>query len=461
MRKQTGLIMLALVVVGVLVVSGTLPLLSVSVETKGVGYYHHGWRGGSNDNGGGDLLDASSYVTSWTGGGASEKIVLTGAVKAAGNILDADFSRYYYKVTLDVNNENVKINGVTGTTWTSDWYDAPGTYVTSEDWFYMKTMILTITNPCSGKVTAEFYGHHHWNWGINGGTDVFASDEAYLRPGVGSVKVQDDVVEEGTDASFYVETGYAHSTKATVPESDQGWVLNVYNPNGQSVLEKTVSDNFAGTVKWSVPSGAYSESSTNVYRVILRNELLDQDDDWFFTVGPGMKEQVPTKPTFELVTGEEPFVKGESVTVRVSAEKTYNDISGFWVWVSYETSAGTTTEYIYKQVWYSASTSINRSFADVTFTFPEAGNVRLEASAVDVKNLNSGISECKFTVNGFNGNVTPPPTDWSMVILGAVIILIGLLIYWKAPYPQFYKLILMVVLIGVGIYLMYPTLVGG
>ena len=77
MRKQTGLILLAVVVVGALVASGALPLLQVSVSTDGVGYYHKGIEGNSNKNGGGDLLDSTAYVTSWTGGGNSEKIVIT------------------------------------------------------------------------------------------------------------------------------------------------------------------------------------------------------------------------------------------------------------------------------------------------------------------------------------------------------------------------------------------------
>jgi hypothetical protein len=465
--RRRNLVIVALIIVGVLIASGVLPILEITVNTNGVAYYNKGMEGNSNANGGGDLLDSTSYVTSWTGGGASEKIVIQAKVRFPdkgfwGSPLSSSFVRYWYVVKIDGNNPNVKINGVTGTTWTSAKMDPGSASVTGSSWFAMNTAILTLTNPCSGKVSVEFWGHHHWlNLLIPAEDDnIFATDQAYLRSGVGSVKVQNDVVEEGTDASFFVETGYAHSNKAGVPSTDQGWILNIYNPIGTSVFTKTIGDNFAGTVKWAVPQGSYSAQSTNIFRVVLRNELINQDDDWFFTVGPGMLTQIPNKPTFELVKGDEPFQVGEQVTIRISANKTYNDITGFWVWLSYETSAGTTTHYVYEKAWFPATKSAGTMyFADVTFIFPDSGYARLEASTADTRNLNSGMSELKFTVQGLQ----PPgtvftPTDYSMLIVGVFIILLAVILYMKAPIPKPYNLVLALALVALAIYLMYPTL---
>ena len=64
MKIKKSMIVLAVIVGAVLVASGAIPLLSLTqeVSTNGVGIYERGVRGGSNDNGGGDLLDTTAYV---------------------------------------------------------------------------------------------------------------------------------------------------------------------------------------------------------------------------------------------------------------------------------------------------------------------------------------------------------------------------------------------------------------
>ena len=159
------------------------------------------------------------------------------------------------------------------------------------------------------------------------------------------------------------------------------------------------------------------------------------------------------------------FLKGESITVRISADKTTNPIMGFWVWVSYETSVGTTTDYIYEKSWFPAKSTTTGGYADVTFTFPDSGFARLEASTADSLNLNSGMSEMKFTVQGATGDGGDggggPPTDYTMLFLGAVLILIAIVLYWKAPIPKPWNIVIAIAVIAVAIYLIYPTLMGG
>jgi hypothetical protein len=460
--KRRNMAIVGLIIVGLLIASGALPLLGLIGElpTNGVGYYERGIRGGSNTNGGGDLLDSTAYVTSWTGGGNSEKIVIQGHFYASG-AFTPDMPRYWYKVTLTVDNSAVKINGQTGTVWTSTVFNTQD--FDNGQWYPMQASILTLTNPASGSLHVELFGHINYFTPLPKSTDaLIAEDWGNLRSGIGSVKVQNDVVEEGTNANFYVETAFSHSQLPGANPSDAGWFLSVFSPTGAKVFEKTVADDFSGTISWSVPSGSYSSTSTNIYKVVLRNELINQDDDWLFTVGPGMLTQIPNKPTFKIIAGEEPFAKGESITVRLSASKTTNPIMGFWVWVSYETSAGTTTDYIYEKAWYPATTSSSGSYADVTFIWPDAGNARLEASTSDSLNLNSGMSEMKFTIHGGEDtNVSPPVTDYSMLILGVFLLLVGFILYWKAPIPKPWNIIAALAAIAVAVYLMYPTLIGG
>ena len=464
--KRRNMAIVGLVIVGVLVASGTLPLLALmnEIPTSGVGYYNRGIRGGSNANGGGDLLDSTAYVTSWTSGGNSEKLVIQGSIYASG-AFEPEMPRYWYKVTLSVDNSAVKINGQTGTVWTSaERYVDPSTDgIPTGHWIPLKADVLTLTNPASGSVHVELWGHIHYYTPLPQGHDyLLAEDWGNLRSGIGSVKVQNDVVEEGTNANFYVETAFSHSQLPGAKPSDAGWFLQVFSPTGTKVYEKTVADEFSGTLSWLVPTGSYSASSTNIYRVVLRNELINQDDDWFFTVGPGMLTQIPSKPTFKIIAGDEPFTKGDSITVRISAVKTTNPIMGFWVWVSYETSAGTTTDYVYKKAWFPGTPMTGGAFADVSFTWPDAGNARLEASTSDSLNLNSGMSEMKFTIHGGEDtNVTPPVKDYSMLILGVFLLLVGFILYWKAPIPKPWNIIAALAALAVAVYLIYPTLVGG
>lgn len=460
-RRQIKWIAIGAAIIGLLAF-GVPGLLSLIVDTDGVGFEYRDVTGGSNANGGRDLLDTTAYVTSWAAGGLSEKIVIQGYYKnTAGWDFEPDFREYWYIVVFGVDNPDIKINGITGTTWTSPRY--PGDLGDPNMWQPGIAVTLQITNPCYGMVHVEMWGvvKDLNPWSSDEG--ILAVDEAYLRSGVGSVKVNNDAVEEGTEVSFYVKTGYAHSTNTNVPASDQGWYLDIKNPNGVVVYTNTFSDNYAATVKWSVPLGSYSSTSSNIYSIVLRNELIDQDDDWFFTVGQGMIEDIPKKPTFSITEGDQPFIAGESIEVRLRADMTTYAISGFWVWVSYETSAGTTTHYILQEAWYVANpTDADTYEAYVRFTFPDAGYVRFEASTADIMNLNSGIAELRWTVDQLDeGGAVDDETDdydWTGVLILVGCVIVALVIYMRAPLPMLWKLLIALAILGIGAYFAYPYL---
>ena len=323
----------------------------------------------------------------------------------------------------------------------------------------MEAKYLTITNPCSGKVHIELWGHVADLNPLSSDDGLLAVDEAYLRSGVGKVVCTEDVVEEGSQAKMYVETGYSHSAISTVPDAEEGWYLQIFDlDTGAMLYQTTVADLFTGYKYWLVPEGAYSATDTNKMRVLLRNELINQDDDDLFVVGLGMLDDIPEKPTFDIIAGDAPFYPGESITVEVYAQKTVYDIAGFWVSVSYETSAGTTTEYVIQDRWYAATKTTDGGYCQVTFTFPSTGYVRMEASAADVMNLNSGNSEMTWTIYDEDDGGTSSITDdfdWTTFFMVIVLAVGAFFIYTRAPFPPMIKWVLVLVLLGVAVYFGY------
>ena len=92
------------------------------------------------------------------------------------------------------------------------------------------------------------------------------------------------------------------------------------------------------------------------------------------------------------------------------------------------------------------------------FHFQEVtGYARLEASAADSMNLNSGISELKFTVYGADGR-TQIPFDWVQLVIVIAILIFAVILYYKVPIGQPYNLIMLLVLIAVAFYFAWPLM---
>lgn len=456
MKISKRMMAIGVLVLAAVVVTGGIPVilevLDRDAETDGVGYEYRDITGGSDENGGGDLLNAVAYVTSWTGGGKSELIAIQGHFRGDG-WFEPTFQRYHYEITCYVDNDDIKINGVTGTTYSSQTYEVPD--FSNNEWVPMEAIYITITNPCGGIVHVELWGHVADLNPLSADDGLLAEDEADLRSGVGKVQCVNDVVEEGSYAKIYVETGYAHSAISTVPDSLEGWQLIITRLETGTVYHtKSFNDLYIGTYSWLVPEGAYSSTSDNKFKVLLRNVLIDQDDDDMFVVGVGMLDDIPNKPTFEIVSGEAPFTPGESIKVKISATKTVYDIAKFWVSVSYETSAGTTTQYIIRDKEYLATQTTFGGYCTVEFTFPAAGNVRLEASAADTMNLNSGNSELTWTVyeKGDEPAGGLDSINWANVIIVVVLIVALIFIYAYVPIPEPVKWALVLVVLAVSAY---------
>lgn len=425
--KRVILVVIAAVIIIGLVLGGFSLLGAVYADTNGVGIQWRDIRGGSNVNGGGDLLDTTTYVTGWTGTSTSEKIVIQGHFRGTGTFEPA-FERYWYEVELVSDNPTIQINGATGTTWKSPTFTVPD--FRNGQWYPMQIAVLILTNPCQGKIHIELWGHiNDLNpWSSDDG--LLASDEAYLKSGIGRMFLAASSYEEGMTATINVETGYAHSVVPGTSPSDQGWFVNIYDPSGAQTWQTTVSDNFNGQVKWPIPTGSWKSDWNNRFLVVLRNELIDQDQRAIVVIEAGATLKQPNQPTATLVKGEEPFTKGEIITVRLSAEQNPigYPIAGFTVSVVTTSSAGAVTDYIMKDVWYAAVRGEGSIYyTDVTFAFPEAGFAELWGSTVDTHNYASGDAMLKFTIAGM-GNDQDQPKEFNILLVVAIVAIAAALI---------------------------------
>ena len=457
-RKNIGIVVL--IAVGFVIAGGVPGLLSFfeAEDVEGVTYYSHGIAGNSVEGGApNDLLDAESYVTSWAGG-LSEKIVIRPYwIAYEGGPVLVEILETWVIVKLEGAGDGVLINGVATTTWTSARYGVGGGIVPKDQWQPLPSIIVELRNPYVGGIIVELWCYHKWDVLLNSGDDKIAEDKANLLPGVGSITAQDDIVEEGENAYFTYRTGYSASTKEVDPTPSDGWTFSIYSlRTGAKVFTTALPDDSYGTATWRVPDGTFVTEGDNTHRAVLTNTLFDIDFDDTFVIGAGMREQIPELPTFEIIEGDAPYSPGESITVQIwadSNEITDSPIDGFWVNVFYETEGGGTTSFIINHRWYDATETTTGGTATVKFTFPEAGGVRMTASAQDDYNLNSGNSELAWDVyaNG-DGDDEEQVIDWAYMAIGIILIIGAILIYARKLLPMPYNLVIMIALLALAAY---------
>lgn len=442
MKRVIPVVIAVVIIVG-LILAGFRFMGTVYAETKGVAYSTHGVKGNSAANGCpiGDVLDTDTYITGWTGTADSEKIVVAGAFSLTADLWrEVEVKRTWYQITLEGSGPDVKINGVPGMSYISEKSTAPSQDVGPDRFYFMPSFTFKLTNPFVGKIHAEFWADRQWNFGMSGGAAKLSEDEAYLKSGIGRIYLTAPAVEEGTDCVFNVETGYAHSSLPHIMGSaDEGWFLNIYDPSGTMIWQKIVSDNFYGQVTWPVPLGSWKSEWNNRFTAVLRNELIDQDQRVTTIIEVGGMLKKPNFPVVTVLKGSEPFEKGESITLRLSAEQNPlgYPVAGFIVSIVATSATGAVTDFIIKDAYYPSLKGTGSTyFADVSFSFPEAGYAELWGSTVDTHNLASGDVTLKFSVTGMG----PPPPDeppgfnlWIIAAVGAILfsIVVGVLLIRK------------------------------
>ncbi len=346
-----------------------------------------------------ELLDDDKYVSAWKAGGASEKIAISydfwpgcpsDGDKWINIYLDpnADWSDPMYSST--PSHDSNTITWLSSTDEDADVTDGdnPG----KGSYGRNPTFIVQLEGPMSGmymRVEANVragstYGTKHHTLTIH--------DEAYIKDGSGSVRVQpssdgDDTFEEGETVTINVETGASNQT--ALDTVDKGWCLRLYQPNGDQYTEgdwPRMLDDFSHQyVEWTVPVDIWnSDWGVNRWEVELSNLLLPQSEDDFLTV-----DEAENMPVMDDISVGTPYAEvGESITVSMSAipnERTGFEIREFYVDVYYgmPNSKG---DYIMEGATYPADSNGDRTFS---FVASKDGHVTIEARAVDISNRTS------------------------------------------------------------------------
>ena len=480
------------IVVMLLVVAG-FSMLSIAVNTNGESFSEKGVMGNSIAGGVSeghpmkDVLDSTSYVTAWTSGGYGEKIVIRGQVKwknSDGAIFSPALQSYYYKVTFEGNAPlgTIMINGEKFSGGTINWQSKEIvqhiSFSNKYDVKALEGVILNIQNPFNGKVRVELWGGVDQDFGHYEGK--LASDEANLKDGIGKIDIPNRVVEEDTDLIMYVTTGASHSVAD--PTDTGGWKLMISDPSGTIVYTTTMQDGLIASKKtWTVPEGSYRASWNNTFYVTLRNELIDQDQKFFFTVGQGMIKDIPSMPSFEKVSGADtPYHPGDQVIIKVSSHSKTYPIVRFDVWLEKVSSEGQVYDYIWRQKAFDAVLDGAGVYsATITITFNDVGYYKMEASAVDscpTGALHSEVAAYDFRT--FDDDDGPPPFegfDWLQIalIIGAILVLIGAIFLFVPGIPPVLKTLGWVLLIiGIALLICYavvsfglikaaPVMIGG
>jgi hypothetical protein len=422
-------IVIAIVVFGILILGGFGYLkLSIVPDTTGHSINIRGVMGGSVQAGApNDALDATSYVTAWQSPGLSEKIVTYAQFKGGypnphPQVPIFDHSLVYYWFVVSLEGSGSATLNVDGANYVAPYTTELKAFNTQpgSTWVQYDSPILKISGPFIGKIHVDLWAKDYYGWvdrstgyiGHSYDNKIYASDEAELKSGIGSVSVPAEPIQEGTNMVLKVTTGYSHSA-----EGAGGWTLLIFNNKGVEAKRMSISDGVSNyEVIYLVPAGSFDSTpgANNNWKIVLRNELFDQSAEWVVVIRTGSAAQIPPKPTIQYV-GEtsQPFDVGEVLLYQLSATKNPlgNDISGFRVSIGYSTADGSISSFIVENQFYAATLSGTVWAVKISFTAPQAGYYKLQANTIDTQNLGSGFSSVIFGVETpiVPGGQEPPP----------------------------------------------------
>lgn len=467
-RATVASMVILVVVIAVLVLPGSLLKLSITPDTTGHTYSVVGMTGGSLAAGAPhDLLDSDSYVTAWQSPGLSEKIVIYAQANLKSVVsplayADVVFTRYQYLVSVEGDGQaTLDIGGGILVTTPYSTPGIPTIQVTMDGgWSLLDAPILRVVGPYVGKIHVDLYGDvsytyldrgAHERYAATTGLRLIASDEAALKSGIGSIAVPSGPVEEGMEIILHATTAYSHSS--TDPAVG-GWTLHLFDNKGVEVQAFSVPDNSNGfEARYTVPIGSFDASpgANNNWKVVLRNELFDQSADWIVVIKAGATLAVPPNPSITYVGDLTTMTLGSVLDYKVSTGKNPigSDIAGFRVSVGISSAAGMVSEFILENQYFPATKVGDKWEALFSFTVTQATWYKIQANAIDVANIGSGITSLSFNaVTPADPDAPLPPAppstdpdkpatdtvvgqaergDWGMLILGISLALLGII----------------------------------
>jgi len=268
-----------------------------------------------------ELLDQSKYITSWWADGDSEDIFLS--ARTYGNAFylgfNAQIHKYWVEVYLDSqgdwNNPDYTSTPDSPQSdkiiWATPDGDNPGeivleTQIDGSDGFNVPLTVpkFCIRGPYVGYIKVKLTVRYRWFylWGSEAGhVYLTIEDEASLLSGEGNVEV---VYPDGYDEAqpretitFNVYTGFSGPT---VGEKDKGWLLSLYYPanypdhEGELLQSWSIPDDrHPYKVYWTVPDGIW-KPNIEPFTVVLKNQLINQDEKWVIVVD--VREKMPPPP---------------------------------------------------------------------------------------------------------------------------------------------------------------------
>ena len=237
---------------------------------------------------------------------------------------------------------------------------------------------------------------------------LISQDYAYLAGGTGRVDVMGIGAAESRGTEYTPETNrpytvYVFEEGSTVVFSvdadysgGQGWQLALYRPDqGNPVQTWNIPNNVRGyEVTYTIPPGAYNPQSSNRWKIVLKNTIIDQSETEIFIIDTF--EKAPGITTVQ--TDKYQYNQGETVTVTLTAQANPNgtgEIYRFYTWAKYDSPSG--TNYAYGPYYIPAYHQTGYTYiAQYTFT-PTFGDrfIYIRAFAQDSQNR-----------TGYNGNTT-------------------------------------------------------
>lgn len=288
---------------------------------------------------------------------------------------------------------------------------------------------------------------------LTGSMDVAMSiDYVYLASGEGTVSIVDPVTvyEEGETVKFKVSTGFSGQTQGGEYKS-KGYNLKIYDNSGNCKKTWIINDDKKGTrsdasgnaLDFIIPVGSYKSAGSNTWRVVLTNTLFDQDEETFFAIGPGMREQAPSVPTISF--DKSTYNLGDMVSVSLKSTPNplgRNTVAGFLVNIYYGSSGVDWVEDFHTK-FVSAS-----SFASTLSFKPAKGDtyITVEAWAFDAPESQGGIpSEKRMSQIWVKDKVHEPITaDWLGIVVFVLLMVCFVLLGIFLPVPIQLKIIIII-----------------
>jgi hypothetical protein len=495
-------LVLILATAGLLVIflmSGATHALSVTANTVDQHETQGAWEGWVH-------LDGESYVTAGDPGHLSQKITAQGNLKKVG--LFASVDAYVYKVF---------VNGIEQPQYESSQYAAGNLVIFGSDPVPLTSKTFQLPTGSAGTlvgaVRVELWASIGRAIGPNSWVRL-GSDEASLVNGAGSVHLsggQSDAFQEGETIKFDLRTGAGHWTLTMFDGTGNpicglrggGFLpLNLgdhsrdasdrVSPNDPAPAPCANEVSFDGekstTAKFVVPAGAFRTDGRNLWRVVLKNTLIDQSADQVVVID---KKDFQPEPPVVVPSAAVPEVgTTETLTLKARANPASNaPITNFIVSIWYGTNdlipAPGDPNWINNGGSIPATRGSDGYYTgQATFRIDHADRVHYRAYSVDSAGRMSGSSLTASDVaaiaakgmdnpNGdARGHVDPPGSDHAtglqepvkstdsgvllLVILAAIVL--GILSYKYIPLAPMMRVAIIVAGVGIlGTFAAYQT----